>query len=198
MALMTREELFDQNVRLHTEADAMLSETELGKMIYEAGYEPVGSYVMGTMTWRDLDFERTEEPPDWQRHWSLGTKLAQNIWIWRLACIDGYRDPRSPEGDFGFYWGLRLDYPKGGPIWKLDLWTARLTEFASGWQKRAAWMDKLSDETRFHILAIKNAVWDSPEYGNSLLSVHIYEAVLDDNIRGLKEFREWWEERYRK
>ena len=59
-------------------------------------------------------------------------------------------------------------------------------------------MGKLSDETRFHILAIKNAVWNSIEYGNSLLSIHIYEAVLDYGIRGLEEFRDWWEKRYRK
>ena len=59
-------------------------------------------------------------------------------------------------------------------------------------------MCKLSDETRYYILAIKNAVWDLPEYRNSLLSVHIYEAVLDYGIRELEEFLGWWEKHYRK
>ena len=198
MAMITREELFSQNARLCAEADTMLTETGLGELLHEAGYELVGSYTMGTMTWCDLDFERTEEPPDWNRHWSWGQKLAQNAWIWRLACIDGYRDPRNPDSEGGLYWGLRLDYPKGGSIWKLDLWTARLAEFEDGWRKRAAWMSKLTDDTRYHILEIKNAVWDSAEYLNSLLSVHIYEAVLDYGVRGLDEFRVWWEKYYRK
>ena len=49
--------------QLRAEADRMLSESGLGEIIAEAGYEPVGSYSMRTMTWRDLDFERFQEPP---------------------------------------------------------------------------------------------------------------------------------------
>ena len=35
----------------------------LGQIIREEGFHPVGSYVMKTMTWRDLDFERYDESP---------------------------------------------------------------------------------------------------------------------------------------
>lgn len=45
-----------------------LAESGVGDVLNEAGYVPVGSYAMHTMTWRDLDFERPEETPDWERH----------------------------------------------------------------------------------------------------------------------------------
>ena len=51
-------ELLAQDAALRSEADAILVQTGLGSMIAKAGYHAVGSYVMRTMVWRDLDFER--------------------------------------------------------------------------------------------------------------------------------------------
>jgi len=174
---------------LRSEADRMLAESGLGESIAEAGYEPVGSYSMGTMTWRDLDFERIQEPPDWEDHWAMGARLAATGWPWRQVCVDAYRDPRRP-GEHGFYWGLRAAPPGGGETWKLDIWTARAQEYHR--EARERWERLMTEDHRLHILAIKDAVWDSPEYRHTLLSVHIYEAVLDHGVRGLDAFMDWW------
>jgi hypothetical protein len=182
------------NESLREEGARLLAESGLGTIIDETGYRPVGSYVMGTMTWRDLDFERVEDPPDWKVHWEVGARLAETGWIWRQVCVDAYRDPRTP-GEHGFYWGLRTHPPAGGDVWKLDLWTARADEYL-GWDKRAEWTDMLTDDTRAPILAIKEAICDAPEYRHTLLSVHIYEAVLEHGVRGIDEFMEWWQGRY--
>lgn len=194
----SREELFTQDRNLHLEADKMLKETGLGKIISEAGYKPVGSYVMNTLTWRDLDFERAQEPPDWNDHWILGNKFAQLGFIWKFSCVDAYNDRRQPIPDNGLYWGLQFDYPKGESIWKIDLWTARQSEWEPIIPKRLHWISKLTDETRYHVLSIKDAVCNSPDYSKTLLSVHIYEAVLEYSIKGLEEFRTWWQARYGK
>ena len=50
----------------------------------------------------------------------------------------------------------------------------------------------MNDETRYHILVIKEAVCNLPEYRDSLLSMHIYEAVLEHDVRSIDEFWEWW------
>ena len=50
--------LFALDASLRAEADRMLEESGLGEIIREEGYKAVGSYVMRTMTWLDLDFER--------------------------------------------------------------------------------------------------------------------------------------------
>jgi hypothetical protein len=188
-----RERLFALDAGLRAEADIVLKESGLGKIIREEGFHPVGSYVMRTMTWRDLDFERYDESPDWQEHWELGTKLAKLKWVWRLAAINAYNDPRRE--DVGYYWGLKASHPGEKNYWKLDLWTARQGEFERGTPKRPLWQSRLNDETRYHILEIKEAVCMLPEYLDSHLSVYIYEAVLENGIKGIDAFWEWWQRR---
>lgn len=98
----TRLLCLDQDLR--READCFLEASGLGQVIAATGYVPVGSYTMRTMVWRDLDFERTAEEPDWDDHWAVGQALAATGWPWRMVCVNAYRDPRNP-GDHGFYWG---------------------------------------------------------------------------------------------
>jgi hypothetical protein len=191
-----RRRLFAVDAGLREEADRMLEESGIGKILREEGFVPVGSYAMRTMTWRDLDFERTDEQPDWQRHWELGTKLAKLKWVWRLAAVNAYHDPRNT--DEGHYWGLRVSRPGDKNFWKLDLWTARREEFERGAPKRPLWESRLNDDTRNDILVIKEAVCGWPEYRDSLLSVHVYEAVLENGVRGVEEFREWWRKKHSK
>ena len=183
--------LLELDEGLRAEAGAMLDASGLGEILQSEGFQSVGSYTMRTMTWRDLDFERPEDTPDWNRHWTLGARLAMSSWIWKFSCANAYRQPESV--DQGLYWGLRLSNPAGGPTWKVDLWTARAEEFASATPNRSRWADLLTDETRSHILTIKESVCALPEYRRDILSVHIYEAVLDCGIRGVHDFKRWWQ-----
>lgn len=185
----------DQELR--AEADRMLTDSGLGAILSQAGYMLKGSYAMRTMTWRDLDFERSEESPDWDRHWALGTRLAKTGWLWRLSCVDAFRDPRDPEGR-SLYWGLRACDPQGGLTWKLDLHTTAPDQFARGVADQQKWLGLMTEEARLHILAIKEAVCHAPEYRDTMLSVHVYEAVLEHGVRGIEAFREWWRPRYGK
>jgi hypothetical protein len=192
--------LFAFDASLRSQAEGMLARSGIGPILDRAGYHVVGSYRMRTMTWRDLDFERYEEPA-WNRHWEVGTALAQTGWCWRLNCVNTYRE-RSAEQ--GLYWGIRLSDPSqadpaadpSAAIWKLDLWTVRPEEFAPAGRRRETWASLMTDENRSHVLAIKDAVCTDPGYRKSLLSVHIYEAVLENGIRDLESFRAWWASRY--
>ena len=183
------ERLNQLDADLRREADEFLLSSGLGRIISAAGYAPVGSYAMRTMVWRDLDFERMEDNPDWREHWEWGQALAEVEGVYRLACIDAYRD--SHFMDFGLYWGLRVSGPNGAE-WKLDLWTARPDEFAAGLERRAKWMDLLTEEARLDVLAIKEIVRAHAEYGKTLLSVHVYEAVLEHGIADIEDFWDWW------
>ena len=149
---------------------------------------------MKTMVWRDLDFERTSAEPDWGDHWSVGQKLAANGWAWRMNCVNAYRDLLNP-GDHGLYWGMRAANPQGGPTWKLDIWTARPSEFCTP-ERRTKWQHALTEEARLHVIALKEALYTHNEYRKSLLSVHIYEAVLEEGIRGIDNFWDWWRNKY--
>ena len=180
---------------LRREADEFLVGSGLGPIIAGAGFKAVGSYAMQTMTWRDLDFERMVDEPDWAEHWTLGQAIAGTGWVWRFSCVDAYRDKADPNGP-GYYWGLRASDPGGGPTWKLDLWTGRPSEFAPALELRARWMSLLTEGRRLDILAIKEAVSSHPEYRKSMLSVHIYQAVLERRIKGVDAFLDWWRSAY--
>jgi hypothetical protein len=195
------ERLFSAEGLLRREADEMLARSGIGEILQRTGYQAVGSYQMRTMTWRDLDFERYGEP-EWRRHWEVGTQLAKTGWCVRLQCIDVYREAwPEAQPDFGFYWGLRVADPRRGgsaspgdpTVWNLDLWTAKPEEFASAGRRRETWASLMTDERRSHILAIKEAVCTAPEYRKSLLSVHVYEAVLEHDVQDLESFRAWWQ-----
>lgn len=191
--------LFALDEALHREADEMLAASGIGAILEDRGFTPVGSYAMRTMTWRDLDLE-LYAPMDWEAHWQLGLAIARTGWCYRANCFNASRESEG-GGDSGLYWGLRVADPAlPGPfsradlaVWKLDLWRAPFEEFdARAGAKRRLWQSRLNDETRSYVLALKEAVCHDPRYRKVLLSVHIYEAVLEHGICGLDSFEDWW------
>lgn len=192
--------LFALDEALRAEADRMLADSGIGAILAEAGYGPVGSYPMRTMTWRDLDFERAAQAPDWDEHWEVGTRLMKTGWCFRLQCENVHRHAWGPPG---LYWGLRLAdpahqqlaWPEDPRIWKIDLWTIPAEHVAANRAQREKWMRLLDDDARSYVLAIKEAVCHDPAYRKTMLSVHIYEAVLEHGIRDVDAFRAWWEAR---
>ncbi len=194
--------LFALDERLRSEGERLLAESGIGAILQQAGYAPVGSQLMRTMTWRDLDFERPESAPDWDLHWEIGTRLAHTGWCIRLNCVDVYRQQTA---DAGLYWGLRVADPSRSEptpmddptVWKLDLWSIAPDDFQRNRARCEQWMSLMTDEKRADILAIKEAVCHGPEYRRTMLSVHIYEAVLEHHISGLDRFRRWCEQNRR-
>jgi hypothetical protein len=195
--------LFALDEALHAEADQVLAESGIGAILAEYGYQPVGSYAMRTMTWRDLDFQLVEDHPSPGIKWDFGTRLAETGWCVRLQFED-LRPQQAPNLLKGLYWGARVVDPARRDevrydgfvdIWKLDMWSGPPSAFAANDQRRAEWMHKITDETRSYILAVKEAVCHERGYGWTILSVHIYDAVLEHGIRDFVSFREWWQAR---
>jgi hypothetical protein len=210
--------LFALDEALRAEADRMLADSGIGAILADAGYAAVGSYPMRTMTWRDLDFELPEDSPQQGIKWDFGSRLAATGWCVRLQFEDFYRQrlpgpltfrpaPGSPatlDGvlrECGLYWGARVVDPRwnepvdvgGRETWKLDMWSAPSSVFAVGSTRRQEWDRLLTGDARSYVLAIKEVVCHEPEYRKTMLSVHIYDAVLEHGIRDMDAFRAWWE-----
>jgi len=192
-------ELFALDEALRTEGCEMLQRSGIGAILQGAGFLPVGSQMTHTMTWRDLDFERIQEPPDWQSHWELGQRLAATGWCVRLNCVDSYRSSGGQEP--GYYWGLRVIPParlelsiESDLAWKLDVWTARAHEYEPVPENRRRWAAEMTESKRADILAIKRELWHTAEYRRTVLSVHIYEAVLSGGVDDIAGFWKWWRE----
>jgi len=192
--------LFALDEALRAEADQMLADSGIGAILADAGYVVVGSYALRTMTWRDLDFHVTEDPPLPGVKWDFGTRLAETGWCVRLQFEEFHRQRLRDLPEGGLYWGARVVNPaRGEPIeqgspevWKLDMWSGPSSAFAVGVRRRERWNDLLNDDTRSYVLAIKEAVCHEPEYRKTMLSVHVYDAVLEHGIRDLAAFRNWW------
>ncbi|HUT74560.1 MAG TPA: hypothetical protein VM221_06975 [Armatimonadota bacterium] len=92
--------LFALDGTLRAEADQMLAASGIGAILAECGYQPVGSYVMHTMTWRDLDFECPEDQPQPGVKWDLGTRLAATGWCLRLQFEDFYHQSMPEAARF--------------------------------------------------------------------------------------------------
>jgi hypothetical protein len=191
-------DLFAREEALRAEADVMLVAAGIGRLLAEAGYVAVGSYAMRTMTWRDLDFE-CHADADREAHWEIGARLMRTGWCWRFSYINAYR-----EGQKGLYWGCRVADPAlPGPFskddprgWKLDVWRAPWEDFvASGVGRRERWAELMTEPKRATILAIKAAICHRPEYRDTMLSVHVYEAVLEQGVEDLDGFLSWWKAR---
>ena len=188
--------LFAAESALRAEADDMLARSGIGPILSSAGYHAAGSYVMRTMTWRDLDLER-EGDADLQSHWDVGTQLAQTGWLWRASYVDA-RGEEGVDRPPGLYWGLRLSdpsRPSPATVWKMDLWAFGPVQARKLAAARSAWASLMTEELRAEILAIKRDVCAAPEYRKTLFSVHVYEAVLECGVRNTEVFWEWWRER---
>ncbi len=196
------EELFALDEALRAEGRRVLADSGIGAIIDEAGFAPVGSQVMRTMTWRDLDFERPEATPDWQEHWEIGRRLAMTGWCVRMVCTDNHR---AAFGIRSLYWGLRVADPaRTEPIdvydrnvWKVDLHSLPPEDVEANAQQAERWTSRMTEEDRANIIAIKKALCYGPEYRRTVFSVHIYQAVLEHGVQDLPAFRRWWEENVR-
>jgi len=187
--------LFAMDEKLRRQACRMLQESGIGAILADAGFVPVGSQAMRTMAWRDLDFEREQPEPDWDAHVAVAAALARTGWCTRLNLVNMYRETTE---DHGFYCGLRVaspDRPAPAPkddpeVWKVDVWTARPHEYALDARRR--WEGLMTEELRAEIIAVKQAVCRREEYRKTMLSVHIYRAVLECGVRGTEAFMDWW------
>jgi hypothetical protein len=52
----------------------------------------------------------------------------------------------------------------------------------------------MTEEARAEIIALKEALCCTPEYRHAILSVHVYEAVLEHGVGGYEQFMDWWRE----
>lgn len=124
---MQPDELGAESERLRAEAETLLRESRLGDLLDErfGALHVVGSYSLGTMTWRDLDLYVPCAAADRSRF--LAT-LAPIVARAESAGYALYKAVFNDEhvrlrGDYGhgLYLGLRLLTPAKAE-WKIDLW----------------------------------------------------------------------------
>ena len=153
---------------------------------------PTGSYVLGLMTWRDLDIYIETDFITESDFFKLGGEIASRLKPQRMHYRNEFLG-KTPNLPVGFYWGIYVTGLVSPEEWKIDLWAID-SEQRKNFQKS---MDELragiSKERRLVILEIKNHYWKHPEYRKTFYSLDIYQAVIEEDIKTVREFAGWLE-----
>jgi hypothetical protein len=183
-----RDDLFALDEALRTEADEILWERGLHRLLMQYGdVYPSGSYALQLMAWRDLDLYLVAPTITVRGFFDLGCRIAALLGAPKMH----YRDerightPGLPRD--GLYWGITLGDERAGG-WKIDLWAMDEEEHSRLQAYLDAIQARLNRQVRRHILCIKSAVWMRSGYRLRYSSQDIYRAVLDHGVADVGAF----------
>lgn len=178
-----------QSDAIRQEADAIL-DSGLRTLLAEQGeVHVVGSYALRLMTWRDLDVHLVREAPDVDAFFALGARIAFLLRPHRMH-FRNELPVHTPGLPRGLYWGIYLGDERAG-AWKIDVWQTGRKEFESVRRFGRQIDERLDEDNREAILAIKAACWRHPEYRRGFTSSDVYQAVLD---RGVRDVASFWQD----
>lgn len=184
-------ELKELNSKITAEADKILHDVGLFNILKKYGNPvPTGSYILGLMTWRDLDIYLETGEMSVSKFFKLGEEVASSLNTVRMH----YRNEhigKTPVNPKGLYWGIYTIFPDFPEEWKIDVWaidTAQVSEL----QKQVEEIkSRITEPEREAILLIKNHFCRHPAYRKDFNSMDIYNAVLDEGITSTYDFSKW-------
>ena len=189
--LLRRQEL------LQAEAHQVLAELNLPAVLARAGQPvQVGSSVLGLMVWRDIDFNVLCDPLSADRAFETVRPLASNPRVRKLRYSNEtqhFNATGLPQ-DEGYYWGVRY-HTAAGDEWKIDIWFVPRAVPRPEIALLATLPKRLTPQTRLAILSLKDIWHRLPAYRDRVLSVDIYDAVLEHGVRTPAEFDAYLVER---
>ena len=151
-----------------------------------------GSYVLGLMTWRDLDIYLETNEMTNQRFFQLGNELASSLKPHRMH----YRNEfigRTSTLPAGLYWGIYTSSLGFTEEWKIDIWAIDSKQVNTLQRQLNELKARIKRDNRPPILAIKNHFCRHPEYRRKFTSSDIYSAVIEEAIESVGEFSRWLE-----
>lgn len=194
--------ILDKSKKIQKEAQDVLKTLDLINLLSSYGKpEVIGSVALELMTWRDIDIEVVVENLSHNILAEVVSNLLKKSFR-RLdfAVIDNrVRFGQNSKTPKSLYIGMKYfgdDIPNdqllgANPnIWKIDIHFL-LEQDSQGKQKTNEIRKKLTKDNRKIILEIKDQVAMNPKYRKEVFSVDIYQAVLDENVKNLKGFKEY-------
>lgn len=172
------------------EADCILYDLGLINVLNRYGEVfACGSYYLNLMVWRDLDIYVDNSNMQTEDFFNLGYEISSNIQPRKMSYRNEFigKTQGLPKG---LYWGIYTDIMKTD-TWKIDIWaidSEQLLDFKKQTEKLKLHIDSYK---RLKILEIKNSVCNHPLYRKEFKSVDIYQAVIEDNIGDMRDFKKW-------
>lgn len=185
-----KENLFALNQLIKGEADAILNEQGLRSVLNQYGSAHItGSYALDLMTWRDLDIYLETDSIHVTEFFILGSKIASILKPVKMSFRNEIMG-QTKGLPVGFYWGVYLGDERNG-AWKIDIWAVDTAECKRLITYCTVIKQKLTPTLSHHIRDIKSQCWKDPGYRRDYISTDIYQAVLENNITGIEEFKHY-------
>ena len=181
------EDLFEQNSAIKDEADVILYEKKIMKLLSAYGVPHItGSYALDLMTWRDLDIYLQTDTMNEEKFFRMGAELCKALSPLRMHFRNEVlaKTDKLPDG---FYWGIYMGNERKGD-WKIDIWAVDTGECERLITYCNEIREQLDDRYTRSILSIKSQCWQDPEYRRIYSSSDIYDAVLKNRVRDMEGF----------
>jgi len=183
-----------QNLLLIREADKLLYEYGLLKIMKKYGIPFItGSYVLGLMTWRDLDIDLEIDNVTEQRFFQMGGEIAATLKPWRMSFRNELMG-KTRSLPLGFYFGVHTRILGVSKDWKIDIWSMNTEQIKQAKREFSALQAGVNATNGLIILEIKNHFCQHPEFLVGIHSLDIYNAVLKDGINTIEQFSTWIKE----
>jgi hypothetical protein len=182
-------DLHKLNEKILKEADEILYEFGLYDSLKKFGNPQVsGSYLLKLMTWRDLDIYLESETIDNETFFELGKEITMKLNPSKMSFRNELigKTPHLPKG---LYWGVHTKL--FDQQWKIDIWAIDSEEVKQKQGGVEELKSKIDKYKRQSILELKNQLHSHPLYRKTFFSVDIYDAVLNDKIISIQQFKEW-------
>lgn len=147
-----------------------------------------GSYVLKLMTWRDLDIHLEDNEMTVEKFWKLGKEILLKLKPHKIHFrSDTILKPDLPSN---FYWGIytTLRFPD---VWKIDIHSVTSEQLVVLEKRFDELKSNITKNRKKVILEIKSHFCKHPEYRKKFSSMDIYNAVIEKDIKSIKEFSEW-------
>jgi hypothetical protein len=189
--------LLDRQATLETEAATLLAEWDLFRRLRRVGQaELIGSAALGLMVWRDVDIMVMAPGLSVAGAFAALDPLITNPRVTQVRYLNQsgpFNETALPE-DERYYFAATIRSDDDAE-WKLDIsfWLADRSP------RELSYLDemkrRLTDETRLAVLWIKDVWHQLPTYRTSVLSIDIYDAVLEHGVRSPHGFEIYLGER---
>lgn len=181
--------LFDEQLRLQRQANKMMSSTGIMDLLSNYGeFSGIeGSYKYSTMIYPDLDVGVLSPSADKQYFAHMLSDIGSQKYVRRISGVDtadfATLRHKRPKG----YW-LGIEIPFEGDRWGIDCWLQRPEWVDGSGQDYTEDLKDIDEEQRYAILAIKYDLIRLGKYGKDYLSIDVYDAVLEANVRTVEQF----------
>jgi hypothetical protein len=179
----------EKQTKLQKQATGVLSSLDLVNTLLKYGeVKMVGSVALGLMTWPDIDIdlESNSEIND-KDYFEIVKYIFSQKNIKQLKLIDN-RNSFEKNRPKSMY--IAVIYNLNGVEWKIDIRYLNSGDaFAEDYLNKIK--SKLTEEKITAILKIKTDFCNHHKYRKEFSGFEIYNAVLDENIYSIEDFRKY-------